>query len=171
MSIIFKKTDKPVKGGALLKPLIDIRGHRCECCGLTEWLNQPITLEVHHIDGDKKNNKLNNLQSSYDKQKGEEIALEIQREKEKTEYFCIDCGKKISYKANRCQKCAELHNRIVKRPDRETFKKEIREQPFTVLSKKYGVSDNAIRKWCDNYNLPRTKREINSYKDLEWQSL
>ena len=34
MSIIFKKTDKPVKGGALLKPLIDIRGHRCECCGL-----------------------------------------------------------------------------------------------------------------------------------------
>ena len=62
MSIIFKKTDKPVKGGALLKPLIDIRGRRCECCGLTEWLNQPITLEVHHIDGDKKNNELNNLQ-------------------------------------------------------------------------------------------------------------
>ena len=98
-------------------------------------------------------------------------ALEIQKEKEKTEYFCIDCGKKISYKANRCQKCAELHNRIVERPNREVFKKEIREQPFTALGRKYGVSDNAIRKWCDGYNLPRTKKEINSYRDLEWQAL
>ena len=62
MNIIFTKTDKPIKGGVLLQPLISLRGHKCECCGLTEWLNKPITLEVHHIDGDKKNNELDNLQ-------------------------------------------------------------------------------------------------------------
>ena len=34
---------------------------RCECCGLSEWLGKPIVLELHHIDGNRKNNKLENL--------------------------------------------------------------------------------------------------------------
>ena len=111
------------------------------------------------------------LTSSYNATIAEEIKLEIQQEKEKTEYFCIDCNKKISYKATRCQKCAEIHNRTVERPDREVFKIEIRTQPFTQLGLKYGVSDNAIRKWCDNFNLPRTKKEISSYSDEDWAQL
>lgn len=41
--------------------LILKRGHRCECCGLTKWLDMDITLEVHHIDGDKLNNDEENL--------------------------------------------------------------------------------------------------------------
>ena len=32
----------------------------------------------------------------------------------------------------------------------------------------YGVSDNAIRKWCDSENLPRKSKEIKSYSDEEW---
>ena len=36
----------------------------------------------------------------------------------------------------------------------------IKTESFTSIAKKFGVSDNAIRKWCDRYNLPRTKREI-----------
>ena len=35
---------------------------KCECCGLTEWLNQPITLELHHKDGNHSNNELDNLE-------------------------------------------------------------------------------------------------------------
>lgn len=34
----------------------------CCCCGLTEWLGQPIPLELHHKDGNKDNNSLNNLE-------------------------------------------------------------------------------------------------------------
>lgn len=46
-----------------LKPhLIKIRGHVCECCKLERWLDSPITLEVHHIDGDRTNNDITNLQ-------------------------------------------------------------------------------------------------------------
>lgn len=41
--------------------LILKRGHRCECCGLTKWLDIDIKLEVHHIDGDKLNNDEDNL--------------------------------------------------------------------------------------------------------------
>lgn len=34
--------------------------HRCECCGLTTWLDKPIPLELHHKDGNKDNNTLEN---------------------------------------------------------------------------------------------------------------
>ena len=39
-----------------------IKEHKCECCGLSEWLGQPIPLELHHIDGDRTNNVLRNYQ-------------------------------------------------------------------------------------------------------------
>lgn len=37
------------------------RGHRCEECKLAEWNDIPITLELEHIDGDRKNNTKENL--------------------------------------------------------------------------------------------------------------
>ena len=49
------------KGKTTLNPLVHLRGRKCENCGLEEWLGQPINLEVHHIDGDRLNNELNNL--------------------------------------------------------------------------------------------------------------
>ena len=36
--------------------------HQCENCGNTEWLGQPIPLELHHKDGNKKNNTLENFE-------------------------------------------------------------------------------------------------------------
>jgi len=35
---------------------------KCETCKSETWLNQPIKLELHHIDGNPRNNSLNNLQ-------------------------------------------------------------------------------------------------------------
>jgi hypothetical protein len=40
----------------------NILGDCCNKCKLTDWQNQPITLEVEHIDGDKWNNKRDNLE-------------------------------------------------------------------------------------------------------------
>lgn len=36
--------------------------HRCEHCGLTTWLGNPIPLEVHHKDGNRHNNVLENYE-------------------------------------------------------------------------------------------------------------
>ena len=36
--------------------------YKCERCGITEWLNKPIALHLHHKDGDHNNNKLDNLE-------------------------------------------------------------------------------------------------------------
>ncbi len=49
------------KGKTTVTLLIKLRGHQCEKCKLTEWLNMPINLEVHHIDGNRNNNHLDNL--------------------------------------------------------------------------------------------------------------
>jgi hypothetical protein len=43
------------------KYLSETRGHKCEICRNTEWLNKPILLILDHIDGNSDNNKLNNI--------------------------------------------------------------------------------------------------------------
>jgi 5-methylcytosine-specific restriction endonuclease McrA len=37
------------------------RGLKCQSCGLDTWMGEPITLEVHHLDGDPMNNSVDNL--------------------------------------------------------------------------------------------------------------
>jgi len=41
--------------------LIDNNGYRCSECKLDYWNGQKITLEVHHIDGNRNNNNLKNV--------------------------------------------------------------------------------------------------------------
>ena len=38
------------------------KNYQCECCKLTEWLEEPIPLELHHKDGNHNNNTLENFQ-------------------------------------------------------------------------------------------------------------
>jgi hypothetical protein len=39
-----------------------IKEHCCERCQNTEWLGEPIPLELHHKDGDRTNNALYNIE-------------------------------------------------------------------------------------------------------------
>lgn len=41
--------------------LIKERGYKCECCGIESWLNKPIILQLHHINGDSTLNIRSNL--------------------------------------------------------------------------------------------------------------
>lgn len=41
---------------------IRIRGRKCEECGRSRWSEQPIPLELHHVDGNSRNHADNNLQ-------------------------------------------------------------------------------------------------------------
>ena len=40
----------------------DERSLRCEICGLTEWLGRPLSMALHHVNGDGRDNRLENLQ-------------------------------------------------------------------------------------------------------------
>ena len=59
---LFTNGNTKKRGETTLKPLIALRGRKCECCGLTEWMGKEINLEIHHIDGNRQNNELENLQ-------------------------------------------------------------------------------------------------------------
>ena len=58
------KTSNNVKSYVLKQKLIrdGLKEAKCECCGLTIWLNQKIPLELHHKDGNHFNNNLDNLE-------------------------------------------------------------------------------------------------------------
>jgi hypothetical protein len=46
---------------AIKQKLIRERGHQCQKCKHTTWLDLPITLELEHVDGNNCNNEDNNL--------------------------------------------------------------------------------------------------------------
>ena len=52
---------KKIKSSQAVDAIIALRGHKCEVCGVTEWMSNPIPLEVHHIDGQELNSELDNL--------------------------------------------------------------------------------------------------------------
>lgn len=39
-----------------------LKDARCERCGLTEWLGKPAPLQLHHVNGDGRDNRPENLQ-------------------------------------------------------------------------------------------------------------
>lgn len=40
----------------------DVKQHQCESCDLSEWLGVNIPLELHHVNGDARDNRIENLQ-------------------------------------------------------------------------------------------------------------
>ena len=45
----------------LKKHLVDMYGHKCMMCETTEWLGNPIPLELDHIDGNAGDNSPKNI--------------------------------------------------------------------------------------------------------------
>lgn len=95
----------------------------------------------------------------------------------RNEHFCIKCGCKID-KDNQSGMCIKCYNesrrnnsKINSRITKEELKKLIREYSFLQIGKMFNVTDSAIRKWCDHYNLPKHSREIKKITDEEWDKL
>lgn len=53
----FERLTKEMRRKVLFKQ----RGEKCECCGIENWLEQKLTFQIDHIDGNYKNNVKTNL--------------------------------------------------------------------------------------------------------------
>ncbi len=71
----------------------------------------------------------------------------------KSKYQCKDCKKfNVGEKrAERCVDCNRISSRKVTRPSYEQLVIDSKNMSIVAIGKKYGVSDNAIRKWINIY--------------------
>ena len=175
-----------------------LKESKCEICGCTE------SLELHHINGNHQDNRLENLQilcanchrkTNNFRGKGirahkaasewfisdEEIEQRHQMKLEKRRVpehlrkvtpilpkICPSCGKEFKPSDRKQEYCSPecYHNKNDNRPDIITLLKTFKEyNNFVKVGKHFGVTDNAVRKWCKLYKLPIHSKEL--HKVLE----
>lgn len=84
-----------------------------------------------------------------------ELSNMINRTWARNNVFCSICKTKITSdsKSGLCSVCYNFSKRKVERPTKEQLEEEIKNSSWLALGKKYGVSDNAIRKWAKSYDI------------------
>lgn len=129
------------------------------------------TEEVHHLDGDRSNNRAENL-IVLEKSQHQKIEKWLERgapslkidganrmnsgkSKTKELKYCKVCSKTLQAKQKHtCSPdCDSLIKRKVERPSQEELKNLMDNTSMVSIGKMYGVSDNAVRKWAKAYNL------------------
>jgi len=72
---------------------------------------------------------------------------------------CKTCNRYFCYVPNKpyirycSHKCASFSNRKIIWPSKQQLRKDIKKFSVVHVGKKYGVSDNAVRKWCKSYGM------------------
>jgi hypothetical protein len=148
-----------------------LKERRCELCGQGEiWQGHRMALILDHVNGVANDNRLENLRivcpncaATLTTHCGRNLRLIDDR-------ICEACGR--DYRPNHVDQrycsifCGRHHERPrqrvprpetrkVPRPSYEQLKADLAEMSWRAVGRKYGVSDNAVRKWMRWYERDR----------------
>jgi hypothetical protein len=153
---------------------------KCEICGQNKlWNGKELTLILDHINGDNHDNRLFNLRwicpncdsqlptftgrnNKKRKLSNGKTYIPVQRRKY-SKKICPICNiNEINKTSKMCIDCRTKEKRK-NVPPKEDLEKLIYTTSFVQIGKQYGVSDNAVRKWCASYGLPFRYGELHKY--------
>lgn len=103
------------KGSIILKRLIEfgIKPYACEICGISEWNGNPLTLELHHKDGNHHNNKYKNLEILCPNCHSQTSTFRFKNKGKGMKGKCKNCQKVIDInKTGLCYECHQKQRRI-----------------------------------------------------------
>jgi hypothetical protein len=63
-AITYLTVDQPQHRGTLRRALLreGLKAYECESCRISDWHGKPLSLALHHVNGDGRDNRLDNLQ-------------------------------------------------------------------------------------------------------------
>lgn len=123
-----------------------LKEYKCVKCGNEgEWMGKTITLILDHINGVNNDHRLENLRFLCPN------CNATLKTHCKGYVGLVDKPKKID---GRTIKQDRSNTRKVKnRPSKDELEEMLKETTYKAIGRKYGVSDNAIRKWAKSYKL------------------
>ncbi len=136
--------------GSLKKRLLKagILENKCEICGQDEiWNDIKLVMVLDHINGIRNDHRRENLRMLCPNCNSQQPTFAGRKLRKK--YNCKKCGKEMSKTSTLCIKCSnkEKLRKVKNRPSKEQLLKEVKKTNYCAIGRKYGVSDNCIRKW------------------------
>lgn len=138
---------------------IGLLDNKCSCCDNSgKWLEKPLSLHLDHIDGNPRNNVIENLRllcPNCHSQTETYCGKNYNRNKKANN--CLGCNVPLSSTwATRCMQCfCKLKSKQTKIvwPEKEVLISLIKSKKMEHIAKELGVSSNAIKKHCKKVGI------------------
>ena len=131
--------------------------YKCKKCGLNQWNNKDISLQIDHINSNPLDNRIENIRFLCPNCHSQTPNFGSRKLKNR----CKICNKTILRKSKSCVKCNAKKRRNLTKiiwPSNEELGLLVWKYPMKQLSEKLGVTDNAIKKRCITRKIERPKQ-------------